>query len=126
MPSFHEVLRSARDAVKAVASMEERIRLMEAIDMLSDLRERNGRLKRKNRRLRARLASREAVERIGGAFFILEADGSRTGPICPSCHASDGIVMLLEGVRGGASCARCKTRYPGVPSPLRAPGKRGL
>lgn len=114
MSSAYETIRAAREAAKALASIDARIQLMDALDMLADLREESEALKMENAELRRRLAERKRLERFGGACYILEDDGSRTGPICPDCYGGDGIVMLLEEGNGGAQCARCETRYPGV------------
>ena len=71
--------------------------------------------------LREQLAKRKKMERIGGACYILEDGGAKTGPICPQCYVEDGIAMLLERVNGGASCSRCGTRYAGVASGIEGP-----
>ena len=71
--------------------------------------------------LREKLAGRKKMERIGGACYILEDGGAKTGPICPQCYVEDGIAILLERVNGGASCSRCGTRYAGVSSGIDVP-----
>ena len=78
-------------------------------------------LRDENKMLREKLAGRKKMERIGGACYILEDGGAKTGPICPQCYAEDGIVMLLESDSHGASCPRCGTRYAGVASGIEGP-----
>lgn len=93
---------------------EEKMALIDLREQVSDLEEENRRLKAENAELRAKLVSRKKLERVGGACFILEDDGSKTGPVCPNCYEHDGIVMLLERANGGARCSRCNTRYAGI------------
>lgn len=114
MPSFTDTLNAARDAIKAVSSIDDRIKLMDALDALSELHMENNALKEENRMLREKLAARKRLERRGAEVYILEDDGTETGPICPQCYGADGIVMLLERANGGARCSRCKARYAGV------------
>lgn len=55
-----------------------------------------------------------ALETIGAASYVLEADGSKTGPVCPECYR-DGITVFLESAsKGGAQCSKCGARYAGV------------
>ena len=97
---------------------EERMALLDLREQVADLEEENRALKRENEGLRAQLAWRKALETYGGASYVIESDGAKTGPVCPYCYRSDGIVMLLERANGGAKCARCKTWYPGVESDI--------
>lgn len=92
---------------------EEKMALIDLREMVSDLEEENRRLKAENARLREELARRKALERQGGAYFVMDG-GDKTGPVCPQCFEDDGIVMLLERDSGSARCSRCKTRYAGV------------
>ena len=93
---------------------EEKMALLELREQVYDLEDENRMLKRENSELRERLAARKKLERIGGAYYVLEDDGSKTGPVCPHCYIEDGLVMILEGSANGARCARCKDVYPGV------------
>lgn len=114
MGSFYDTMRAARDVAREVASLDARIQLMDALDMAADLREENESLREENAVLRRRLAAKKRLERDGGACYVLEDDGTKTGPVCPDCYGRDGIVMLLERFNGGARCSRCKVRYAGV------------
>lgn len=112
---------SVSDAIKTLIRTyaeldpgDEKMALIDLREQVSDLEEENRTLRAENAGLRAQLASRKKMERFGGACFILEDDGSETGPICPACYERDGIVMLLERANGGANCSRCGTRYAGV------------
>lgn len=96
---------------------EERAALLDLREQVSDLEEENRALKRENDELKAELARKKALETYRGASYVLESDGTKTGPVCPACY-NEGIVVLLERGKGGARCARCNTRYPGVESEI--------
>lgn len=68
--------------------------------------------------------SRGALETIGGASYVLEANGAKTGPVCPACYA-DGITVMLESAaKGGAQCSKCGARYAGVRASVEGPRMR--
>lgn len=96
------------------AALDLRERVADLEDENRELRRRNAELADENERLRKKLAARKRLERRDGAVYLLEDDGTETGPICPQCYESDGVIMLLERANGGAACSRCRTRYAGV------------
>lgn len=114
MPSVSGAVRAFIKTYAELNPDEERMALLDLMDQVSDLEEENRELRRENAELRERLASRKRLERVGGAYFLLEDDGSKTGPVCPQCYEADKIAVILERANGGASCSRCRTRYAGV------------
>ena len=114
MPSASGAVRAFIKTYAELNPDEERMALLDLMDQVSDLEEENRELRRENAELRERLASRKRLERVGGAYFLLEDDGSKTGPVCPQCYEEDKIAVILERANGGASCSRCRTRYAGV------------
>ena len=121
MSELAEALKAFIKTYSGMNPDEERAALLDLRERVGDMEDENRELKRRNaelacenERLRRKLAERKKLERRGGAVFLLEDDGTATGPICPDCYESSGVVMLLEQANGGARCARCRTRYPGV------------
>lgn len=88
--------------------------LIDLREQVSDLEEENRRLKAENAELRARLAHKKRLETIGATSYVLEDDGSKTGPVCQLCYLEKSVTVLLEKSNGGAFCPLCKTRYPGI------------
>lgn len=55
------------------------------------------------------------LERIEASYYIIENDGSKTGPVCPYCYQRDVIVVLLTHYgRIWATCESCDRSYPDV------------
>lgn len=126
MPSVSGAVRAFIKTYVELNPDEERMALLDLMDQVSDLEEENRELRRENAELRERLASRKRLERVGGAYFLLEDDGSKTGPVCPQCYEADEIACILEGSKAGSRCARCGTRYPGVDASVEGPRQRIL
>lgn len=121
MSELFEALKAFIKTYSGMNPDEERAALLDLRERIGDMEDENRELKRRNaqlvcenEQLRRKLAERKKLERRGGAVFLLEDDGAETGPVCPDCYESSGVVMLLEHANGGARCARCRTRYPGV------------
>lgn len=118
MADLLDAISDAREVVKTISSVDDRIRLSEALDRASALRDENERLKRKVRKLRKKLAAMKKLETYKGASYVIEDDGEKTGPICPWCYKHDGITVLLARSNGGARCQVCKRLYAGVSTPV--------
>lgn len=110
------------DGLKMAADAETRAKLAEVSAAYSQAVYENFELAEENRKLREELARKKALETIGGAAYVLEAGGAKTGPVCPACYA-DGITVLLESAPrgGGAQCSKCKARYAGVRASVEGP-----
>lgn len=105
------LLQMARD----VSSTDERLKLCEAASALQELEEENRRLSQENQDLRLELRRRKDLEREGAAYFLVERDGSKTGPLCPTCYTEEGLVsMLARRQDGRATCVACGREYAGV------------
>lgn len=120
MNSVMDTIKVASSVVSGIDVAADRLALLELIDKTHLLFEENQDLKRQNARLVEQLSRCKALERIGGAFYILEQDGSRTGPICPLCYERDGIPRILRSTEEGAECASCGEQYPGVEASVRS------
>lgn len=119
MPSVADAVRSAPSVISGIDSIAERERLLDLVRKLEDSEAEVRDLRRRNEALAVQLARRKDLERMGAAYFIIERDGTRTGPLCPHCYREDGIVILLESSpRKGAACASCSRVYRGVETPL--------
>lgn len=79
-----------------------------------ELREENERLQSELRRDSSVLAM------VGVAYYLIESDGSKIGPICPVCYERDGIPSILRSTDDGAECASCGREYPGVQASVRS------
>lgn len=121
MPNIANIVKGFLDVANAAQSTADKARILDLISQVQQMNAELDSLKEENKMLREQLAKRKKMERIGGACYILEDDGSKTGPICPQCYTEDGIVMLLESDARGASCSRCGTRYAGVTSDIDGP-----
>ncbi len=93
---------------------EARMALIDLREQVSDLEEENRRLKAENAELRAMLARKKRLETYHATSFVLEDDGTKTGPVCPRCYQEGGIEVLLERSSGGAHCPVCGKRFPGI------------
>lgn len=112
------------DGLQDVASVETRAKLAQVSAAYAQAVCENFDLVEENRKLREELARKKALEVIGGAAYVLEADGAKTGPVCPACYA-DGITVILESAaKGGAQCSKCKARYAGVRASVEGPRLR--
>lgn len=112
------------DGLKLAADVETKAKLAEVSAAYSQAVCENFDLVEENRKLREELARKKALEVIGGAAYVLEADGAKTGPVCPACYA-DGITVILESAaKGGAQCSKCKARYAGVRASIEGPRLR--
>lgn len=114
MPSIGDTIRAAASVISGIDSIAERERLMDLVRKLEEAETEMRDLRRRNEALAAELARRKALERIGGAYWLIEGDGTKTGPVCPRCYEETGIVHLLERRKDGAYCPACKTSYAGV------------
>ena len=126
MADILDAISDAREVVKTISSVDDRIRLSEALDRASALRDENERLKKKVKKLRKKLAAMKRLETYKGASFIIEDDGEKTGPICPRCYKRDGIVVILVRSNDGAKCQVCKNLYAGVETHVRGYRTRAL
>lgn len=126
MPSVSTAVKTFIRTYAEMNPNEERAALLDLREQVSDLEEENRELRRENSELRERLASKKRLQRIGSAYYVLEDDGTKTGPVCPECYSGDGIVCALEECQHGARCARCSTRYPGVRASVQGPRQRIL
>lgn len=107
-------VKATLDSLKGAASAEARAKLAEVSAAYFQAVSENFELAEENRKLREELTRKKALEVIGGAAYVLEADGAKTGPVCPACYA-EGIVVILESAsKGGAQCSKCGARYAGV------------
>lgn len=121
MPNISNIIKGFLDVANAAQSTVDKSRILDLVSQVQQISAELDSLREENKMLREQLAKRKKMERIGGACYILEDDGAKTGPICPQCYAEDGIVMLLESDSHGASCSRCGTRYAGVASSIEGP-----
>lgn len=101
---------------------EEKLALMEIRHQVMQLEDENGDLKREVKSLREKLAGRKKLECFGGAYFVLDDGGARTGPVCPKCYNGEGIVSLLARSSVGSRCYVCKSEYPGIRSDIEGDG----
>ena len=114
MADILSMVSDAREVVKTVASVDDRIKLAAALDSVSELQEKNYKLKHKVKKLKKRLAAMKRMESYGGAYYVLEDDGRKVGPVCPLCSQQKRVIVILERERGSGHCPCCRTRYPGI------------
>lgn len=114
MADILSMVSDAREVVKTVASVDGRIKLAAALDSVSELQEKNYKLKHKVKKLKKRLAAMKRMESYGGAYYVLEDDGRKVGPVCPLCYQQKRVIVILERERGSGHCPSCRTRYPGI------------
>ena len=127
MGSALELISMGRELAKALASAEDKMRVMELAARAADLEEENRELRREVAELREELARRKGLETYRGASYVLEGDGTRTGPVCKACYDEHDLVVILESsADGGARCPSCRRRYPGVKASKAGPRQRFL
>ena len=107
-------VRGLLSGLEAAANAETRAKLAQVSAAYFEAVSENFELAEENRRLREELARKKAVEVVGGEYFVLEADGSKTGPVCPECYSGGITVVLESSSHGGAQCSKCGARYAGV------------
>lgn len=126
MADAHEAIQGVLAVGKGLASIDDRIKLTEAVSVLEGLEDENRRLAKENDDLRKELKRRKELEREGNAYYLLENDGSKTGPLCPKCYKDDGLVFALaKNSRGKVVCTVCGREYSGVKTEL-STGGHGL
>ena len=114
MPSIVDIGKAFLEVSASIQSVDDKARLLDLMSQMQEMGLEMDRMRDENSNLRKQLASRKKLERIGGAYYVLEDDGSKTGPVCPQCYVRDELVCILERSPSGAHCARCGSRYPGV------------
>lgn len=117
MPNVSEIYSS----IKTFLSAEDRVKVAELAEKAFNLEEENHALRGEVARLSEELARKKRLETISGVTYVLEDDGSRTGPICKKCYDECDLVVRLVGCRGGSRCVNCGSIYPGVDSGLDDP-----
>ena len=122
MASVMETIKVASSIISGIDATDSRLALLELVEKTRLLLDENQDLKRKNERLAEQLVRKKALERIGPAYYLMERDGTRTGPVCPVCYARDGIHRILRSTDDGADCASCGEQYPGVEASVQSRG----
>lgn len=122
MSNILDTIKVASGVIAGIDSTKDRVALLDLVSQTHLLIDENQDLKRQNARLAEQLARRKALERIKGAYYIIESDGSKTGPVCPVCYERDGIPSILRSTDEGAECASCGREYPGVQASVRSRG----
>ena len=117
MSSVSDTIRAASAVISGIDAISDRERLLDLVRRLEESEAEVRDLRRRNEALATQLARRKDLERMGGSYFLIERDGSRTGPVCPHCYEESGIVHLLQSVSGEARCLSCGRSYVGVDSP---------
>ena len=114
MDELNTVLAFAKTLVNAGALKPDQINtLMDLQAKLYDLMFENKDLKEEVRILKEQLAERAKVTNRNGMLYAMDDDGNEYGPICPRCHKSDGITVILFD-HGGMQpffCNTCKNYF---------------
>ena len=124
MPDLSEAIKALVRSYADIRPDDAEVQLLELQKRALEIEAENMELLRENEELRRLLARKKAMETFGGASYILEPDGGKTGPVCPRCYNRDEVVSILEGVPHGARCAVCGARYPGVRASVEGPRQR--
>ena len=122
MSSVMDTIKVASSIIAGIDATDDRLALLELIDKTHLLLDENQDLKRRNERLAEQLARRKELERVRASFYLIERDGTRTGPVCPVCYERDGIPRILRSTEEGAECASCGEQYPGVEASVASRG----
>lgn len=112
--TFYYTYQEINPSADKTALYELKEEYWEMIDKVDELEEENRELKEKNRELEEQLKKLKNIEYKDGAYFTYDDDGKRTPPICPKCYDEQGLCFNLEQTNGGARCAVCGSRFPGV------------
>jgi hypothetical protein len=119
MPSATDIIIAASSVISGIDNAEAQLHLRELVGKLEEVDAEVKTLKLENEALASKLKRRKDLERVSGSYFIIEPDGTRTGPLCPRCYEDDNVVQLLLETRSGARCTGCGREYAGVTSPWR-------
>lgn len=112
----------AKDVLSGAERVKDRQKIMELVTRAMELEDENRALRMRIDELGAGLAMKKRLETIAGASYVLEEDGSRTGPVCKRCYDEKGLTIRLVRWYGkGARCANCGTVYPGIESGIDDP-----
>lgn len=122
MSSVMDTIKVASSIIAGIDATDDRLALLELIDKTHLLLDENQDLKRRNARLAEQLSRRKELERVQASFYLIERDGTRTGPVCPVCYERDGIPRILRSTEEGAECASCGEQYPGVEASVKSRG----
>ncbi|MCH3967815.1 MAG: hypothetical protein LKE50_04215 [Atopobiaceae bacterium] len=114
MASVGDIARAIVVIAAGISSADDQKMLYEARDSLFKLQDENRELREKADELSTKLRRREELKRDGSSYYLVEDDGSRFGPICPSCYEDSGIVISLARGNGEARCSVCGKKYSGV------------
>lgn len=117
-----DTIKVASSIIAGIDATDDRLALLELIDKTHLLLDENQDLKRRNARLAEQLSRRKELERVQASFYLIERDGTRTGPVCPVCYERDGIPRILRSTEEGAECASCGEQYPGVEASVKSRG----
>lgn len=104
--------------IRNIASLEDKMTVMQLTDRIRVLQEERDGLARQVRELSEELARKKRLETRAGASYVLEDDGAMTGPICKRCYDERDLVIRLVRCPGGARCVNCGETYPGVESDI--------
>lgn len=122
MSSVMDTIKVASSIIAGIDATDDRLALLELIDKTHLLLDENQDLKRRNARLAEQLSRRKELERVQASFYLIERDGTRTGPVCSVCYERDGIPRILRSTEEGAECASCGEQYPGVEASVKSRG----
>ena len=122
MASVMETIKVASSVISGIDATDSRLALLELVEKTRLLLDENQDLRRKNERLVEQLVRKKAWERIGATYYLMERDGTKTGPVCPVCYERDGIPRILRSTEEGAECASCGEQYPGVEASVKSRG----
>lgn len=117
MPDFKHLLKTLMETYAEMNPDELRKKMLDLREAYDDLEDESRILSEENRALREQLKRRKDLERRKDAYYIIEDNGSPTGPVCPRCYLEDGIVVKLAMSGKGAYCPACKAGFHAVSIP---------
>lgn len=103
--------RVAMDLANAANRAGDVAKLIETQQQIMDVLDENRQLRDRVAALEDELAMDSQLERDGFAYYIVEEDGKKTGPVCPVCYKRDRAVIQLVPVQGNVDphfCPHCK------------------
>lgn len=105
-------LQVALELANAANKSEAVAKLIETQQQILQVLDENRHLRDRVTQLEDELAMDSQLLREGFRYYVLEATGDRTGPVCPGCYKRERVVsQVVESSLSSHFCQRCQESF---------------